>query len=94
MGKEALEFHIEGLADEGEDIPRPTAFDDIASENKDAYTFLIIGADINDALARVNITLKQTELNRIERYIKDKGFTRSGFFQQAAKEFIQSHSSK
>jgi len=93
MAKEALEFHIEGLLEDGEEIPRPTAFNDISSENKGAYTFLIIGVDVNDSIARVNITMKQTELNRIERYISDKGFTRSGFFQQAAKEYIQSHSS-
>lgn len=46
MAKEALEFHIEGMIEDGEEIPEPSKFPDVIAEYGEKNDFLVIG--IND----------------------------------------------
>ena len=87
MAAEALEMHIEGLTEDGADIPAPSSLDDV-----------IAGYDIGDGVVcvvpfegpprtvRVNITLNHTDLAAIDRFAESEGMTRSGFLAKAAKD--------
>jgi predicted RNase H-like HicB family nuclease len=85
MAEEALALHVEGMLEDGEDIPEPSGFDAIKAnaDYRDAVPVLVPLR--TDALAmRVNVTLPATILRRIDDYVEEEGLTRSGFLADAA----------
>lgn len=71
---EALSFHIEGMIEDGEVIPAPTTLDEInANPNFGDGAAILIEAATVDPVVRVNISLKQTELDAIDRAAKKSG---------------------
>lgn len=92
--EEVVAFHVGGMVEDGLDLP---AFRSLSELRRDA-TF---GADSRDALVvlldidlpmrsvRVNITLDQGVLKRIDRAASAAGETRSGFLVAAAKARLQ-----
>lgn len=91
MGAEALAFHLEGLAAEGEAIPEPTSLEAIMAdpENRDGVAVLVPVADGAPRVVRVNITLPEDVLAEIDAYAEGHGFTRSGFLATAARRVIE-----
>jgi predicted RNase H-like HicB family nuclease len=88
LATEALAFHLEGLAEDGEAVPEPSSLEDIMAiaENKDAVAVLIDAPDAEVKSVRVNVTLPADVLSEIDKYAEREGFTRSGFLAQAAKK--------
>ena len=88
MATEALAFHLEGLAEDGEAVPEPTTLEEIMAiaENKDGVAVLIDAPAADVKSVRVNITLPADVLGEIDKYAEREGFTRSGFLAQAAKK--------
>jgi predicted RNase H-like HicB family nuclease len=88
MAAEALAFHLEGLAQDGEAVPEPSSLEEImaTAENRDGVAVLIAAPDADVKSVRVNITLPADVLSEIDRYAEREGFTRSGFLAQAAKK--------
>jgi predicted RNase H-like HicB family nuclease len=88
MAAEALAFHLEGLAQDGEAVPEPSSLEEImaTAENRDGVAVLIAAPDAEVKSVRVNITLPADVLSEIDRYAEREGFTRSGFLAQAAKK--------
>lgn len=88
MAAEALAFHLEGLAEDGEPVPEPSSLDDIMSvkENRDGVAVLIGAPDTEVKSVRINVTMPADVLDQIDRYAEREGFTRSGFLAQAAKK--------
>jgi predicted RNase H-like HicB family nuclease len=88
LATEALAFHLEGLAEDGEAVPEPSSLEDIMAiaENKDAVAVLIDAPDAEVKSVRVNVTLPADVLGEIDKYAEREGFTRSGFLAQAAKK--------
>lgn len=91
MAEEALALHIEGLATDGEAIPKPSSLDTIMAnpDNRDAVAVLITVGSAAPKAVRVNVTLPEDVLAEIDRYAKRNGFTRSGFLTQAAKQAMR-----
>jgi predicted RNase H-like HicB family nuclease len=90
--EELLAFHIEGMIEDGEDIPDPTSLDKIAKHEdyKDAVAVLVIKAPTGVATAvRINVTIPDKMLKRIDRHAAKHGLTRSGFLVQAAKKEME-----
>jgi predicted RNase H-like HicB family nuclease len=87
MAAEALAFHLEGMAEDGEAVPEPSSLEEIMAiaENRDGVAVLIAAPDADVKSVRVNITLPADVLSEIDRYAEREGFTRSGFLAQAAK---------
>ena len=86
---EAIELHLEGLAEDGGDIPVPRA---IAEHRANADfadgVWAAVEVDVSrfDGRAeKINITLPRRLLARIDRYAKEHGETRSGFLADAAR---------
>ena len=88
MAAEALAFHLEGLAEDGEAVPEPSTLEEIMAiaGNKDAVAVLVDAPAAEVKSVRVNITLPADVLGEIDKYAEREGFTRSGFLAQAAKK--------
>jgi predicted RNase H-like HicB family nuclease len=88
MATEALEFHLEGLAQDGEAAPEPSSLEEIMTiaENKDSVAVLIDAPAAQVKSVRINVTMPADVLDEIDQYAEREGFTRSGFLAQAAKK--------
>jgi predicted RNase H-like HicB family nuclease len=89
--EEALAFHVEGMAEDGDAIPEPSSLEEIMAEpdNRDGVAVLIPVREQAARTVRVNITLPEATLVEIDRYAEAHGFTRSGFLAQAAKRAME-----
>ncbi|MCK1655101.1 type II toxin-antitoxin system HicB family antitoxin [Bradyrhizobium sp. 149] len=90
MAEEALAFHLEGLAVDGEAIPEPSSLEEIMStpENRSGVAILVSVKDDQPKVVRVNVTLPGDVLEQIDKYAAANGYTRSGLLAQAAKKLI------
>jgi predicted RNase H-like HicB family nuclease len=88
LATEALAFHLEGLAQDGEAVPEPSSLEEIMAiaQNRDGVAVLIDAPATEVKSVRVNVTLPADVLGEIDRYAEREGFTRSGFLAQAAKK--------
>ena len=88
MATEALEFHLERLAQDGEAAPEPSSLEEIMAiaENKDGVAVLIDAPAAQVKSVRINVTMPADVLDEIDQYAEREGFTRSGFLAQAAKK--------
>jgi predicted RNase H-like HicB family nuclease len=82
--EDALALHITGMIEDGEAIPEPSTLDDIADDPaiKDAVAILV-NVD-SEKRVRVNITARESQIDRIDRLAEEAGMTRSAYFVQAA----------
>jgi len=90
MGAEALAFHVEGLAEDGESAPEPSTLDAIMHdpENRDGVAILV-PVELKSRSVRVNVTLPEDALRAIDSYAERHGYTRSGFLVSAAKQVME-----
>jgi predicted RNase H-like HicB family nuclease len=90
MAEEALRFHVEGLLEDGESLPEPQSIDDVmvASGNREAVAFLVEIPRQPSEKVRVNITLPEAALRRIDDYVRAHGLSRSSFLARAALDTI------
>ncbi|HKT54736.1 MAG TPA: type II toxin-antitoxin system HicB family antitoxin [Caulobacteraceae bacterium] len=91
MAAEALAFHLEGMAADGEAAPEPSSLASIMSdrENRDAVAILVDAPAPAAKAVRVNITLPEDALRRIDQYAESHGLTRSGFLVSAAQRVLE-----
>jgi len=83
---EALAFHIAGMIEDGEKIPKPSKLDDLAGDpdRKNAVAFLVT-ADLDKAkTVRVNVTARENQIALIDRLARQAGMTRSAYMVQSA----------
>lgn len=91
MAEEALAFHIEGLAADGEAVPEPSSLEEVMAEqeNRDGVAILVaVRSEVAKAV-RVNVTLPGDILAQIDRFAEAHGYTRSGFLTHAAKRAME-----
>src|ERR1700730_8523081 len=69
MAAEALAFHLEGLAEDGEAIPEPSSLEEIMAiaENRDGVAVLIEAPAAEVKSVRVNVTLPADVLGEIDK---------------------------
>lgn len=91
MAQEALELHVEGMIADGEAIPEPSSLEAVMAvdENRDGVAVLIPLKTTARKAVRLNITLPEDVLEKIDAYAEAHGLTRSGFLAQAAKRQMQ-----
>lgn len=92
LAQEALALHLEGMAEDGQELPSPGSLEAIAGnpDHSDAAALIVIAApETGRPSVRVNITLPDTMLDRIDRRAAELGMTRSGFLLQAAKREME-----
>jgi predicted RNase H-like HicB family nuclease len=87
MAVEALAAHIELMAEEGIAIPEPSSFEKIVSEaaaQPGAVPYLVRAPDVADRAVRLNITLPESLVRRIDERTRN----RSRFLARAAEDAL------
>ena len=86
MAQEALELHVGGMVEDSEKLPAASSLEAIMTnpENADAVAFLVNLPDPADRAVRVNITLPEGLLRRIDERAKN----RSAFLARAAEKAL------
>ena len=84
--EEALALHISGIIEDGETIPEPSTLDDIAEDPAMKNAVAILVNVDSEKRVRVNITARESQIERIDRLAEQAGMTRSAYFVQAALE--------
>ena len=96
--KEAILTHVEGLLIDNEVIPSPSPIDMIQRQfpgKELIWAFCEVNlADLSDKNHRVNITIPERLLTKIDSFAQSEGESRSGFLTHAALEYISYHSLK
>jgi predicted RNase H-like HicB family nuclease len=90
MAEEALALHLAGMAEDDEPIPEPSSLEAVMAdrENRDAVAILVRAPAATTKAVRVNMTIPEDELEEIDKFSAEKGYTRSGFLLHAAKKAI------
>ena len=90
MAEEALALHIEGLVEDGEAVPEPSALEEVMSDpdNRSGVAILVSVKNDQPKVVRVNVTLPGDVLEQIDKYAEAHGYTRSGLFTQAVKKLM------
>ena len=90
MAAEALAFHIDGMIEDGDQLPGPSNLETIMADpqNKEAVAWLISTEQKGKAV-RINITIQEPLLHRIDATAKSRGQTRSGFIAEAAARVLE-----
>ena len=91
MAEEALTLHVEGLIEDREAIPEPSTLDEVMSnpDNRDGVAILVAVKTEAPKCIRVNVTLPEDILNKIDKTADRQGVTRSAFLARAAKRELE-----
>jgi predicted RNase H-like HicB family nuclease len=94
--QEAILTHVEGLLMDNEVIPNPTSIEKLKIEISSPNTIWgLVTIDIgklSKEVKRINITIPENILSKIDSFAQREGETRSGFLASAAIEYIAQHS--
>jgi predicted RNase H-like HicB family nuclease len=94
MAHDALSLHIKGMLEDGEDIPVPSKLEDIMDDPdySDAAALLVVSvSEVKSRSVRVNITVPEDILRKIDNIAKKRGMSRSSFLVHAAQTAITSN---
>jgi len=91
MAQEALNLHVEGMIADGESLPAASTLDEILADPDNAGTVavLTVTPPRSSKAIRLNVTLPEDVLTRIDDYARKHGLSRSGFLAQAAKQVLE-----
>lgn len=80
LAAEVLALHIQGMVEDGDVIPAPSTLDGLVDDAamRGAVAFLV-GVSEPDALVRVNITARASQMEKIDSLAKAAGMTRSAY---------------
>jgi predicted RNase H-like HicB family nuclease len=93
MAQEALTLHIQGMLEDGEQLPGPSRLEEIMSDPDyaNAIAYLVVSVpDAKPRTVRVNVTVPEMTLKQIDAAAKKRGMSRSSFLVHAAQTVIQS----
>jgi predicted RNase H-like HicB family nuclease len=80
MAQEALQFHVDGLIKDGEDLPKPNRIDEIKKKYKRAKIFFLVPVKIKTKVTRINISIDEKLLRKLDKFLENRNETRSSFF--------------
>ena len=89
-GREALQLCIDTMFELGEKIPEPGSVKDkwLTKECKDIVSRAIVPVEIPQKSVRINISIADHILSKIDNYAKVHGESRSALLAHAASEYI------
>jgi predicted RNase H-like HicB family nuclease len=88
--RDALRSHLERLSHEGEEWPIPSSVEAVTqpAANGNPAAVLLVDVSIEEQPVRVNISISERLLKRIDETAERRGMTRSGFIAQAARQHL------
>ncbi len=94
--EEAILTHVEGMFMDNETIPIPSLIEDLKKRNSlKNVIWSVVTIDIgklSKVVKRINVTIPENILTKIDTYAEKEGESRSGFLASAAMEYIAQHS--
>jgi len=93
MANEVLSLHIKGMLEDGENLPAPSKLEDIIDDPDYSGAVAILVVSVSKAKprsVRVNITVSEDMLRKIDTFAKKRGMSRSSFLVHAAQNAITS----
>jgi predicted RNase H-like HicB family nuclease len=82
---EALALHIAGMIEDGDAVPEPSKLDDVAADAaKHGAVAFMVSVDAPDATVRVNITARESQIEKIDALAEAAGLTRSAYMVRSA----------
>ena len=80
MAEEALALHIDGMLEDGEELPEPSTLDEVQEDPamKGAVAFLV-DVKPQEKTVRVNITARESQLAEIDRRAAKAKLSRSAY---------------
>ncbi|MEK7286761.1 MAG: type II toxin-antitoxin system HicB family antitoxin [Nitrospirota bacterium] len=94
--EEAILTHIEGLMIDNEAIPIPSTIDNLKDQYQgEGSLWALVQVDmtkLSDKTKRINISVSENLLSKIDAYATREGETRSGLLVTAALEYMSLHS--
>ena len=93
MAHDALSLHIKGMLEDGEIIPAPSKLENIMEDPdfSDAAAILVVSvSEDKPRSVRLNITVPEDMLRKIDFVAKKRGMSRSSFLVHAAQHAITS----
>ena len=89
--EQVLAFHVEGMMEDGTLIPDPSALDRVMADlvNRDGVAILVPLEPMAVKSVRVDVTIPEDVLDRIDRFAAERGMDRSGFLTQAARKAME-----
>ena len=92
---EAIECHIEGMLQDGENVPIPRTVEHYSTQKHfRGGVWALVEVDVtklSGKAKRVNITLPERMLVQIDAFAARRGETRSGLLATAAMEYVAAH---
>jgi predicted RNase H-like HicB family nuclease len=93
MALEALATHAEALVADGEDLPEPSAPglipDWLDPAESEVIAHVLVPLELPGRSVRVNITIDEGLLQRVDRAAASHGFTRSGLLAEAVRTWLR-----
>ncbi|NOY68866.1 MAG: ribbon-helix-helix protein, CopG family [Deltaproteobacteria bacterium] len=92
MAQEALNLHIQGMIEDGDQLSAPLKLEEIMADSDfaDVAAYLVVEVpDVRPRTVRVNISVPEMTLKQIDAAAKNRGMSRSSFLVYAAKNAIQ-----
>ena len=91
LAEEALTLHVDGLVEDGEALPEPSTLDSVMElpDSKGGVAIRVAVKTEAPKCIRVNVTLPEDILERIDKSATSRGLTRSAFLTRAAKRELE-----
>jgi predicted RNase H-like HicB family nuclease len=93
MALEALALHVEGMVEDGDPLPEPSAPgiipDWIDAAETRVLAHLLVPVDVPGRSVRVNITMDEALLQRADLAASKHGLTRSGLLAEATRAWLR-----
>ena len=86
MASEALQFHVDGMIEDKQELPSSKDLDSVKSKHPDAEAFLMISVRIPAVAKRINITIDEKLLRKLDKYLEESGDNRSQFFAKSIED--------
>ncbi len=91
---DALTLHIEGMREDGDAIPKPSALESLEKNTvRTGAVLLLVDIPADEKTVRVNITARQSQINTIDRLAEAAGMTRSAYIVRSAMKQMKKRNS-
>lgn len=91
-GANALSFHLEGMAEDGDEIRTPSNPEDLIRKllpTDDGCMPALVEIDFPGKSVRINVSIEEGLLSKIDRVARTRGQSRSAFLASAALAQVQ-----
>ncbi len=94
LAHEALHLHVQGMREDGESIPEPSALEKVLSgaEHPGGVPFLVALPEDLGRAVRVNVSIPENFLRRIDDHARRHHVSRSAFLVEAAERALSEES--